>query len=176
MPLTPLHTLTLLWIYLRSPRRVDPAALIASTSIIDLESAAGIVLHRPHGVWHSYLGAALASIPIAISLYMLERRCEGRFTQIFNAFSLPFHPPYSFKSTVITATFGGVSHVLLDSLTHRSFPNALFPFKASPNPFWLGFESAWIVYTIVSALSLYSLICWYRYAAHRGGSERTAAM
>ena len=170
MPLTPLHTLSVLWFYLRYPRLIDPAALIISTSILDVESIVGIILHRPHGIWHSYVGAVLVSLPMAVLLFMFERRSEGWLTGVFSALHLPFFPPYKFESVVFTVMLGSVIHVALDSFTHRSFPNILFPFRASANPFWFGFEFAWLVYSGVIALSIYSLVRWLK------SEERSSAV
>ncbi len=164
MPLTPLHTLALLWIYLRYPRLVDPSALIVSTLIIDIESVVGIILHRSHGIWHSYVGAALVALLMAVLLYMFERRNERLLNRIYTSLQLPFFPPYKLRNVTFTVLLGSTSHVLLDSFTHRSFPNVLFPFEASPNPFWFGFEFAWLVYAVVISLSAYSLLTWFRWS------------
>lgn len=164
MPLTPLHTLSILWFYLRYPRQVDPAALIISTSLIDLESAAGIILHRSHGIWHSYVGASLVALLMAVSLYIFERRSGQLLTRVFRAFHLPFFPPYRFRNIASTVMLGSIIHVALDSFTHKSFPNVLFPFVTSPNPFWFGFEFAWLIYATVIIISVYSLTQWFRWS------------
>lgn len=163
MPLTPLHILAFLWVYFLTHRRIDPTALILSTSLIDLEALAGIYLKMPHWVWHSYFGAIVFSIPLALFLYLFEHRANGFLTRTYGAFSVPFQGrPYGFRMVYITYALGSTSHVFLDSLTHRSFPLVFFPFVTSPNPFWFGFEFAWMVYAILVLLSVYSLVLWIK--------------
>jgi hypothetical protein len=160
MPLTPFHTLTLFWVYLRYPKSVDPYALVLSTALIDIDAAAGIIMHRTHGVWHSYLGASLFAVLLALSLYFLEYKRKAFFNRVLNVFRLPAHTPYRFRTILLTALFGGLIHVFLDSFTHLSFPQIFFPFVISENPFWIGFDSARIIYAIVALFSIYSLALW----------------
>ncbi len=173
MPITPLHTLSILWISLKYPHTVDPLTIIISSVIIDIESVAGIILQKPHGFWHSYLGAMLVALLLAVIISMVERRKERLLNRIFKTFKLPFFPQYGVRKIIVAAFLGSISHVLLDSFTHRNFVNIFFPFEISSNPFWLGFGFAWIVYGGTMVLSVYSILRWYIISKRKSQIQET---
>jgi membrane-bound metal-dependent hydrolase YbcI (DUF457 family) len=125
-----------------------------------LESAAGIILHQEHGIWHSYVGIALLIIPMALAIFFFEKSNMNLLKRISVIFSIQFNFPYKLRNIIFTVILGSISHVFLDSLTHKSFPNLFFPFENDVNPFWFGFQFALIIYIVVIFLSIYSLVSW----------------
>jgi len=76
MPVTPLHGLTLMFLYFKNKKRIDILALIVLSTFIDLEPLYFFIVGEPlnHRIWHSF-AASLTVYPIFITIgvHMLER-------------------------------------------------------------------------------------------------------
>lgn len=162
MPPPPLHTLAVMSIYFRLERRIDLLALVISSSIIDLEPFFVLLfnLQQPtHGFWHSYFGVLLFSVPLTLSVYLVEskglRVLERAYRMLKIDSALVEH---RLKAIFYTNLIGGFSHVFFDMFTHRSFPYVLYPLVKFSNPFWMGLGVAMVVESFVVLLSAYS--CW----------------
>ena len=162
MPLTPLHGLAVLFLYFKRKRIVDPLALFASATIVDLEPLYYTLIGEffDHRVWHGY-ALILTIYPVIISLavYLVERFFEKQLWSTYTA--LRFKPEkvrYSLLSIYLCCLVGGFSHIFFDMFTHESLPYVVYPLVFG-NPFYLG-PAAVIVELIVVALALYSVYCW----------------
>lgn len=163
MVFTVFHYLAVAPLQFRFRDKVDPVALALSTMLIDIEPLTGFFTGNYHWLLHSFTGAILFSVLLALVVDFLRKR---------NSFIIRFshrilhleRRKYGFRSIVLTSVFGGVSHVLVDAFTHRNYPYVLFPFKASENPFWRGFETGHAVQALMIILSLCSAYLWVRNA------------
>lgn len=162
MPLTPLHGLALLFLYFKDKRRIDPLALLASATIIDVEPLYYFLIGEPldHQIWHGF-ALALTIYPVLISLgvYFAERLFENKLWSTYAALRLkPEKVKYSLASIYLCSLAGGLSHVFFDMFTHESMPYVVYPLIFG-NPFYIGQASIIIEATII-ALALYSVFCW----------------
>jgi hypothetical protein len=167
MPLTPVHGLSVLFLYFKNKRGVDPLALVASATIVDLEPLyyvlSGEFLNH-HMIWHGY-AFALTVYPILISLaiYAVERLFEKQLWSTYTALRLkPEKVRYSLLSVYLCCLIGGFSHIFFDMFTHENMPYVLYPL-VSGNPFYLG-QASGIVELTVIALAFYSVYCWVKNA------------
>jgi len=163
MPLTPLHGLAVLFLYFKRKRSVDPLALFASATIVDLEPLyyilSGEFLNH-HMMWHGYaLILTIYPILITFALYVVERFFEKQLWSMYTA--LRFKPAkvrYSLLKVYLCCLVGGFSHIFFDMFTHESLPYVVYPLVFG-NPFYLGLAAV-IVELIVVVLALYSVYCW----------------
>jgi membrane-bound metal-dependent hydrolase YbcI (DUF457 family) len=161
MVFTVLHYLAVAPLQFKFKNRVDPFALALSTILIDIEPLTGFFTGNYHWLLHSFTGAGLFSVLLAFTIFFLEKRDSFAIRFFYRLLRLE-RRRHGFGSTLLTSLFGGVSHVFIDAFTHRSFPYVLFPFKASENPFWRGFEIGHLVQAIAVLLSLCSVYLWVR--------------
>ena len=163
MPLTPLHGLAVLFLYFKRKRSVDPLALFASATFVDLEPLyyilSGEFLNH-HMMWHGYaLILTIYPILITLALYVVERFFEKQLWSTYAA--LRFKPEkvrYSLLNVYLCCLVGGFSHIFFDMFTHESLPYVVYPLVFG-NPFYLG-SAAVIVELTVVALAFYSVYCW----------------
>ncbi|MEM2440109.1 MAG: DUF4184 family protein [Candidatus Bathyarchaeia archaeon] len=164
MPLTPFHPPAFFFLYFRDKQRIDPSALAASTSLIDLEPLYYTILGEPldHRVWHGFtLALTIYPILVAVGVYVAERVFEKRLWTLYNQLRLkPVKVRYPLRSIYLLSLFGGFSHISLDMFTHPEMFWVLYPF-AFGNPFY-AWQAAVAVEIAVVALSVYSLICWLK--------------
>lgn len=162
LPPPPLHTLAVAWIYFKQEGRVDPLALVISSSIIDLEPFFVLLfgLQQPvHGFWHSYSGVMLLSVPLTLVIYLIELKGSNAIQRAYKILKLDSVPVrHQLKIIFYSNIIGGFLHVFFDMFTHRSFPYVLYPVVKFSNPFWMGFQVAMVVEAFVVFLSVYS--CW----------------
>ena len=165
MPLTPVHGLAVLFLYFKNKRGVDPLALVASATIVDLEPLyyilSGEFLNH-HMMWHGYaLTLTIYPILITLTVYVVERLFEKQLWSTYTA--LGFKPEkvrYSLLSVYLCCLIGGLSHIFFDMFTHKNMPYVVYPLFFG-NPFYLG-QASGIVEISVIALALYSVYCWYK--------------
>lgn len=161
-----MHTLAVLPIYFRLVKRIDPLALVISSSIVDLEPFFVLVFglqQPPHGFWHSYFAMLLLSVPLMFVVYLFESKASRiveRGYKLVRFDSVPVK--YPLRTVFLTNVFGGFSHIFFDMFTHRSFAYVLYPMIKFPNPFWMGLEVAMIVEALVILLSAFSLWLWIK--------------
>ncbi|MCW4045060.1 MAG: DUF4184 family protein [Candidatus Bathyarchaeota archaeon] len=164
MPLTPIHGLAVMFLYFKNKRSVDPLALFASATIIDLEPLYFTLLGEPfdHRIWHGY-ALALTVYPLLISLvvYLVERFLEKKLWSTYNVLRLkPAKVRYSLLTIYACCLIGGLSHIFFDMFTHEVMPYVVYPLVFG-NPFFLG-QASGIVELLVIVLALYSVYCWSR--------------
>ncbi len=163
MVFTVFHYLAVSPLQFRFRERVDPVALALSSMLTDIEPLTGFFTGNYHWVLHSFTGAILFSVLLAIIVRFLEKR-DSFIIRFFHRVLHLERREYGFRSILSTSVFGGVSHVLVDAFTHRNYPYVFFPFKASENPFWRGFGTGYAVQALMVLLSLYSVYLWVRNA------------
>ncbi|MEM2488106.1 MAG: DUF4184 family protein [Thermoproteota archaeon] len=163
MVFTVFHYLAVAPLQFKFRDRIDPIALALSTMLIDIEPLTGFYTGNYHWLLHSFTGASIFSILLALLVRFLEKR-DSFIIRFSHRILRMERRKYGFGSRVLTSVLGGVSHVLVDAFTHRNYPYVLFPFKASENPFWRGFEIGHAVQALMILLSLISVYLWVRNA------------
>jgi hypothetical protein len=149
-------------IYFRLERRIDPLALVISSSIVDLEPFFVLLFNLqqpPHGFWHSYFGVLLLSVPLTLGVYLVESKGSRAVERSYRILKIDSaQVKHGLGVIFYTNLVGGFSHVFFDMFTHKSFPYVLYPLVKFSNPFWMGLEVAMVVEAFVVLLSAYS--CW----------------
>ncbi|MEM2998857.1 MAG: DUF4184 family protein [Thermoproteota archaeon] len=163
MVFTVFHYLAVAPLQFKFRDRIDPIALALSTMLIDIEPLTGFYTGNYHWLLHSFTGASIFSILLALLVRFLEKR-DSFIIRFSHRILRMERRKYGFGSIVLTSVLGGVSHVFVDAFTHRNYPYVLFPFKASENPFWRGFEIGHAVQALMILLSLISVYLWVRNA------------
>ncbi|MEJ5327398.1 MAG: DUF4184 family protein [Candidatus Bathyarchaeia archaeon] len=162
MPLTPFHGLAVLSLYFRRKRTIDPLALSASATIVDLEPLYYLLIGEPldHQIWHGFaLVLTVYNILIAVAVYVVERFFESTLLSTYNALRLKSpRVRYPLRNIYLCCLFGGFSHIFFDMFTHEQMPYLIYPLFFG-NPFYLG-QASVIVEALVVALALYSVFCW----------------
>lgn len=164
MPITPLHASALLFLYFKDRWRIDPLALVVSTTFIDLEPLYYILLGEPldHRVWHGFtLALTIYPLLITIGVYTVENLFENKLWAIYKLVGLnPTRVKYPPLNIYLLSLLGGFSHIFLDMFAHREMFWVLYPF-INGNPFY-NWQAAMIVEVAVIILSIYSLGCWLK--------------
>jgi hypothetical protein len=164
MPLTPLHGIAVLFSYFKDKGRIDPLALFASATFIDLETLCYFLIGESldHRLWHGFaLAFTIYPVLISLGVYFVERLFENKLWSTYSA--LRFKPEkvrFSLLSIYLCSLVGGLSHVFFDMFTHESMPYVVYPLVFG-NPFYLG-QAAIAVEATVVALALYSVFCWLK--------------
>ncbi len=162
MPLTPLHGLALFFLYFKNKRKIDPLALSASATFVDLEPLYYFLIGEPldHQIWHGFaLALTVYPILIAVTVYSVERLFENKLWSTYTALRLkPPQVKYSLLSIYLCCLLGSFSHIFFDMFTHKSMPYVLYPLVFG-NPFYIGQVSGIVEATVV-ALAIYSIFCW----------------
>ena len=166
MPLPPVHILSVLLLYFRNKRHIDPLAIAASATIIDLEPLYYMLNGEPfdHRIWHGYAFAlTIYPILVASTLYFLERLFKKQLWFIYTTLWLkPEKVQYPMLNIYLCCLIGGFSHILLDMFVHETMPYVIYPIVYG-NPFYLG-ETSGIVELIAVALAAYTIYLWLRTA------------
>lgn len=166
MPITPLHALSLMFLYFRNKRRFDPLALTVSSTFIDLEAAYYLLIMEPlnHRIWHGF-ALALTAYPVLITLgvYAAERSFTSQLQSAYNKLRLyTKQAQYPVATIYLCSLIGSFTHIFFDMFTHRDMPYVLYP-ATYGNPFYLG-TTAIVVELIVILLALYSCLEWLKAA------------
>jgi len=168
LPPTPFHFLAAALLHFRRPKNFDIAALLFSSTCVDLELLYLLFVGKPmyHGIWHSYF-FVLTVYPAVLSLvlYLAEKRFSKKIKSIYGFFRFfPEKIRYPFGIIYFSCLVGGLSHIFFDMWVHRVSSYLLFPFSIfdAENPFWIGRYEV-IVHIGVGLLSLYAIYIWIRY-------------
>ncbi len=154
MPFTPFHWGPALLIGLSLFSVFDMPALLVSSVIPDVEPLYILMfrLSLPlHGFFHSYLGASILGVLVAVVLYPLR----GISKRIMTAFRLP-QKPSSFKKLLSTSLLGVYSHIFLDSFLYGEMM-PFYPLEANP---FLGVVSSSDIYGFCSVSFLLGFILY----------------
>ena len=163
IPLTPIHILAIMPIYLRFKGRIDPLALLISSTFVDLEPLYLLLIGEPndHGILHSYFAILLFSVLIVFIVFFAERHYENRLWSVYGKLRLnPDRVKYPLLSVYLTFLVGGFSHIFFDMLTHKSLPYVFYPI-ALGNPFYLG-QASIVVDAIVAFVAFGSVFWWLK--------------
>ena len=153
MPFTPLHWGPVLLIGFLLFPRLDLAALVVSSVVIDVEPFAVLFfgLRYPlHGFLHTYLGATVVGVVVAAGLWFFRRRVAG----VVSLFGITQES--SLGRFLATSLFAVYTHVLLDSFLYSEM-DPLYPLMGNPFVYVVALD---IVYALclvsfVPALALY---------------------
>jgi hypothetical protein len=164
MSLTPFHALSLMFLYFKDKKRIDPLALTVSATFIDLEPLYYLLVGEilDHRIWHGF-ALALTAYPIlvAIGVYITERLFKEKLWTAYNILRLkPKQVQYPLLTVYLCSLLGGFTHIFFDMFTHKDMPYVIYPF-AYGNPFYMGNASI-IVEIIVILLAAYSLLHWIK--------------
>jgi len=164
MPITPLHALSLMFLYFKDKKRIDPLALTVSATFIDLEPLYYLLVGEPldHRIWHGF-ALALTAYPILVTIgvYITERLFKEKLWSIYNILRLkPKRVQYPLLTVYLCSLLGGFTHVFFDMFTHKDMPYVIYPL-AYGNPFYMGNASI-IVEIIVILLAAYSILQWIK--------------
>ena len=164
MPITPFHALSLMFLYFKDKKRIDPLALTVSATFIDLEPLYYLLVGEPldHRIWHGF-ALALTAYPILVTIgvYITERLFKEKLWSIYNILRLkPKRVRYPLLTVYLCSLLGGFTHVFFDMFTHKDMPYVIYPL-AYGNPFYMGNASI-IVEIIVILLAAYSILQWIK--------------
>jgi hypothetical protein len=164
MPITPLHALSLMFLYFRDKKRIDPLALTVSATFIDLEPLYYLLVGETldHRIWHGFaLAITVYPILVTIGVYIVERLFEEKLWSICNVLRLkPKQVQYPLLTVYFCSLLGGFTHVFFDMFTHKDMPYVIYPL-AYGNPFYMGNASIIIEITVI-LLAAYSLLQWIK--------------
>ena len=140
MPLPPVHGLAALSPYFKNKKLLDPLALEAGATFVDLESFVYILLGQSmdHQWFHSYL-VALTIYPVLAGLFVFctERFLEGNVRSAYA--KLKFQTTqvkYAPLTIYLCCLAGGLTHLLFDMWTHQNLPYIIYPIQTG-NPFFI---------------------------------------
>jgi membrane-bound metal-dependent hydrolase YbcI (DUF457 family) len=97
--------------------------LIVSSVIIDIEP---LLLNLQHGFFHSYFGATIAGLLVAVAAVPLKKSLEWISTHLV---LLP--QTVTLKNAIFTSLFGVWLHVFLDSFLYPEM-KPFWPFDVNP--------------------------------------------
>ena len=112
----------------------------------------------------------MLSLPLAVSVYVLEARAKGWVQFGYRFLRLKNPAKYPFSSILLSCFLGWLSHVFFDMWTHETFRFVLFPIVGE-NPFWFDYPVVQIIESLVLVLSAYSVILWVRQVEARSASD-----
>ena len=152
MPLTPFHLGPTFAIGLIFHRRINMAAILLSSTIIDVRTAYCFFNNcHLHGPLHTYIGAMIFAVTLSLIIYVFK----NQFKKLFDI--LKINQNYSLKSIIIGGIIGAGSHVFFDSFMH----NDITPFwPILENPF-LGLISNQINYGVAIAGFLFGGVLYF---------------
>jgi hypothetical protein len=166
MPLPPIHGLVALVPYFKNKARLDPLALVAGATFVDLESLVYILLGNPvdHQMWHGYaVGLTVYPILVALFVYSMERLLEGNVQSAYHILGFRTnrvkYPPLTIYLCCLAGAF---SHLFFDMFTHPDLPYIIYPLRTG-NPFYIGQYSG-IVELVTIALAAVSIFLWWKNA------------
>ena len=127
MPFTPYHWGPALFIGLLLFPILDVPSFLISSVAVDIEPVYLMFQGSPylHGFFHSYLGASIIGVLVALIVYALRNVLYA----ILAAFRLP--QKSSFKKVLFTSLFGVYFHVFLDSFLYTDI-RPFYPLEANP--------------------------------------------
>jgi len=127
VPFTPFHLGPALLFGLVFSSTFDPLTILIASVIPDVEPFCVLLFDlsgRSHGFFHSYVGASILAVLVAVVVYLLK--------DVLTSVMLKFQVSQksSFKKILFTSFVGVYSHVFLDSLLYRRM-NPLYPLQGN---------------------------------------------
>ncbi len=174
MPLPPVHGLAALLPYFKNKALLDPLALVASATAVDVEPLIYIFLGQPltHQIWHGWL-LTLTIYPVLVALFVfsVERLLEGNVQSAYKTLRFNTdrakYPPHTIY---LCCLLGGASHMLFDMFTHQNLPYVIYPITYG-NPFYLGQYTGIIELTSIG-LALATVFLWWKNQKHAPESSK----
>ena len=152
MPFTPFHLGPTLLIGLLLFHYLDIASFLVSSVIVDVEPFY-LMFQRAaylHGFFHSYLGASILGVLVALCIYPLRRGVE----RVLESFRIPQRS--SFRKILFASLIGAYSHVFLDSFLYEEM-RPFYPLEVNP---FLNAVSAYSVYGFCGISILLGLVMY----------------
>ena len=157
MPLTPFHLGPGLLIGEVFEKRVNLISIIFASILIDIRVLFCFFVGctgRFHGPLHTFIGATVVALFIAIMVWNLKKPLK-KFTDIFK-----IKNGYSRSSIILGSFIGTWLHIILDSFMHSD----IIPFWPMKSNFLLGMISNGTNYLLCTiALMIGLIIFTYRY-------------
>jgi membrane-bound metal-dependent hydrolase YbcI (DUF457 family) len=129
VPFTPFHLGPALLFGLALSVIFDLSTLLVASVIPDLEPFCVMYFHvygyPLHGFFHSYLGASILAVFVALIIYPLR----GWLYRVLTVFGVS--QKSSFRKIFFTSFFGAYLHVFLDSFLYEEM-NPLYPLLGNP--------------------------------------------
>ena len=144
MPYTPYHWGPASWIGLFFFKVFDIPTLMVASVIVDVEPFCAMYLGFDipmHGICHTFLGASVFAIAIAVAMCYLQKPIQKIMTL------LKLKQNSSIKVILFTALFGTYFHIFLDALIYNDM-NPFYPIKGNP------------IVGFVSGIHVYSFCRW----------------
>jgi len=148
MPFTPYHFGPAILIGVIFFPFIDFTTVVVASVILDLEPLAVILLDLQmplHAFFHTYAGATIVSIILAIGIYPFRKYLN----EIVAFFGL--RQKSSFHHIIPASFIGTYSHVLLDSFLYTEM-NPFFPLIGNP---FFGLLSSGVVYSLCIAFAIF---------------------
>ncbi|MGY5858019.1 MAG: hypothetical protein RTU63_01520 [Candidatus Thorarchaeota archaeon] len=136
MPFTPYHFGPGLLLGVVLFPFLDFSTVMVACVILDIEPLSVIIFHLPfaaHGFFHTYLGATIVAIPLALVIWPMR----GYLNSIASFFGL--NQESSFRHILPASIIGTYSHVFLDSLLYPEM-NPFYPLIGNPFVGFLQFD------------------------------------
>ena len=127
MPFTPFHLGPALLFGLVFSSTFDPLTILIASVIPDVEPFCVLLFDlsgRSHGFFHSYVGASILAVLVAVTVYLLR----DLLTNVMLRFQVS--QKSSFKKILFTSFVGAYFHVFLDSLLYHPM-NPLYPLQGN---------------------------------------------
>ncbi len=127
MPLTPFHLGYTLFLGVIFQRYISIAAVLLASVLIDIRTIYCFFLSdcQLHGILHTYLGAILFALGIALIVYLLRNKLSIISDKLY------LYQSYSKKSIILGSLIGAWSHVFFDSFMHNDI-TPFFPLLENP--------------------------------------------
>ena len=143
MPFTPFHLGPALFLGLLLSTAFDLPTFLIANVLPDVEPFTVLFFNVQgyplHGFLHSYIGATILAIILALCMYLL-RGFVGKIVKVFR-----LQQSSSFKKIVFTSFMGAYFHVFLDSFLYSE----MTPFYPLQNNIFVNAFSAYGSYTII---------------------------
>lgn len=153
MPFTPYHFGPALLIGVLLFPFIDFATIVVASVILDLEPLAVILFNLPmplHAFFHTYLGATIVAIILAIGIYPF-RKYLNKLVALFG-----LRQESSFRHIIPASIIGTYSHVLLDSFLYAEM-NPFFPFLGNP---FVGLLTGGFVYNLCLVFGIIGIFAY----------------
>jgi len=149
MPFTPFHLGPALMIGLLLFSYLDFPTLIIASIAPDIETAVAFIFrlsYSKYGWFHSLEGGAIASIIIAVPMYLLR----GHTSRLVSMFKL--HQNSSPRGVILASFLGVYFHILLDAPLHALYDLRIASIELTP----LGLMTyGFCVFSFLAGLALY---------------------
>jgi hypothetical protein len=167
MPFTPYHFGPALLIGVLLIRFLDFSTIMIASVILDLEPLTVLMLNLPlplHGFFHTYLGATIIAVVLAVSLWPLR----NYLNTIMSFFGI--HQESNLRTIFLASISGTCSHVFLDSFLYVEM-NPFYPLFGNP---FLNLVSSQFIYDLCVFAGSLGLVAYVVYVLYRHFKPKVA--